>query len=123
MRQIKAVLRSIDAQTATAVPIHYNGSSGSITINEKDEIRIESIALNWAGAAGDVHVYFSTDGTSPASWQTIARGGVTGLTNPQVFTIVHHGLNFTAPPGYKIYLEAEAAGTVNVVINGAVIQR
>lgn len=121
IKSIKAVLNSDDVTTAAAVPIYLNGASTEITIASTDELRVESVSLSWAHAAGDVHVYFSTDGTNPASWQTIARGGAG--TGTGFGLITQQGLNFTAPPGYKIYAKAGVAGVVSVVIKGSILRK
>ena len=124
MIPFKAVLNSDNVSTAAAVPIYINGESAAQTMVATDELRVSAFVLSWGSddhTPDNVHVYFSTDGTSPASWQTIVRGDSNDLVKGG--NIFLSNIALVAPPGLDIYVKADAEGAVNVMVLGYIIRR
>ena len=125
MIPFKAVLNSADVSTAAAVPIYINGESVAQTMISTDQLRVSGYALTWGGPTtadpADVHVFFSTDGTSPASWQTIVRGQSLAAVGSGQLSM--NTIALVAPPGLKIYAKAGAAGAVNIMVLGYIIRK
>ena len=123
MIPFKAVLNSANVSTAAVVPIYINGESVAQTMISTDQLRVSGYALTWGSATdpADVHVFFSTDGTSPASWQTIVRGQTLAAVGSGQLAM--NDIALVAPPGLKIYAKAGAAGAVNIMVLGYIIRK
>lgn len=112
----KGILSDTDVSTATAVPIFLDGSNDVYTLGEDEYLEVDNIELVYV-TGGDVHLFVGADGT-PGAGETIARGDV-GANGG----IVDQDMNHVGLTAHTLWVQAAAAGQVDVKVHGRIRRR